>query len=122
MSENLLYKRGSLDPTSARGTIGKEEFKIAVTEVREGATEIRNITWAHLRSDVGELTSAMKANGIQKGDRIAIVASNSFVSLKLFLATMAVGGIFSSSSTDMGTKGILDRLLQVKPKVHLCAP
>ncbi len=63
------------------------------------------------------LASAMKAHGVKKGDRIAIVSSNSFDTLKVFLATVAVGALFSSSSTDMGTKGVLDRLLQIEPKV-----
>jgi acetoacetyl-CoA synthetase len=59
----------------------------------------------------------MANSGFKKGDRCAIVASNSVDTLKVFLATTALGGLFSSSSTDMGTKGVLDRLLQIKPKV-----
>jgi acetoacetyl-CoA synthetase len=31
------------------------------------------------------------------------------------MAVTALGGLFSSSSTDMGTKGIMDRLLQIRP-------
>lgn len=116
-AENLLYSRDAEDSTSKRGTKGKEEQKIALTEVREGSTEIRDVSWGQLRSEVAELASAMKSRGFDKGDRCAIVASNSVDTLKVFLATTALGGIFSSSSTDMGTKGILDRLLQIKPKV-----
>lgn len=116
-AENLLYSREALDPTSKRGTKGKEDTKIALTEVREGSTEIRHVSWGQLRSEVGELASAMKARGFRKGDRCAVVASNSVDTLKVFLATAALGGSFSSSSTDMGTKGVLDRLLQIEPKV-----
>jgi acetoacetyl-CoA synthetase len=116
-AENILYSRTRFDRTSKRGTKGKEEFKIAVTEVREGGTEVRDVSWGQLRAEVGEMASAMKAHGVKKGDRIAIVASNSVDTLKVFLASTALGGIFSSSSTDMGTKGILDRLLQIEPKV-----
>ena len=47
---------------------------------------------------------------------MALVASNSVETLTVFLAVTALGGIFSSSSTDMGTKGILDRLHQISPK------
>jgi acetoacetyl-CoA synthetase len=115
-AENLLYSRSSLGGTSKRDTKGKEDRKIALTEVREGATEIRDVSWGQLRADVGELESAMKAHGVKKGDRIAVVASNSVDTLKVFIASTALGGIFSSSSTDMGTKGVLDRLLQIQPK------
>jgi acetoacetyl-CoA synthetase len=116
-AENLLYTRSSSEPSDKRTTKGKEDNKVAVTEVREGATEIRDVTWRQLRSGVAELASAMKNNGVQKGDRIAILASNSLDTLQVFLAATALGAVFSSSSTDMGTKGVLDRLLQIRPKV-----
>jgi acetoacetyl-CoA synthetase len=121
-AENLLYSRDARDSTSKRGTKGKEDRKIALTEVREGSTEIRDVSWGQLRSDVAALASAMKSHGFRKGDRCAVVASNSVDTLKVFLATTALGGSFSSSSTDMGTKGILDRLLQIEPKVRCHIP
>ncbi|KAH6639005.1 acetyl-coenzyme A synthetase [Boeremia exigua] len=62
-AENILFSASPSDP-SRRTTEHKEDAKIALTEVREGNTEVRHL---------------------------------------------------SSSSTDMGTKGILERLLQVKP-------
>lgn len=117
IAENLLYTRSTGDCSSKRGTKGKEDTKIAVTQIREGNTEIENITWGRLRSEVAVLTSAMRTHGVKKGDRIAIVASNSLDTLKVFLATTALGCIFSSSSTDMGVKGVLDRLIQIKPTV-----
>jgi acetoacetyl-CoA synthetase len=112
-AENMLYSRGN-DP-GERGTLGKEDSKIAITEVREGATEIRDFTWAELRRRVGLLANAMRTRGVKKGDRVAVVASNSIDTLCVFMAVTAIGGLFSSSSTDMGTKGIMDRLLQIEP-------
>jgi acetoacetyl-CoA synthetase len=112
-AENMLYFQGQ--SKDARSTKGKEDSKIAVTEVREGCTDIRNFTWSELRAKVGLLSNAMRAHGVSKGDRIAVVASNSMDTLCVFLAVSVLGGIFSSSSTDMGTKGILDRLQQIKP-------
>jgi acetoacetyl-CoA synthetase len=117
IAENLLYSRSRYDVSSQRGTKGKEDTKIAVTQIREGNSEVENFTWCQLRSRVAKLTSAMRAHGIKKSDRIAIVASNSLDTLLVYLATTALGAIFSSSSTDMGVKGILDRLLQIEPKV-----
>jgi acetoacetyl-CoA synthetase len=116
-AENLLYSRVPGAATSERGTRGKEDAKIALTEVREGSTEIRDVSWGQLRREVAELASAMKAHGVVKGDRVVVVASNSVDTLKVFLAVTTLGGLFSSSSTDMGVKGVLQRSLQVTPKV-----
>ncbi|KAM3417340.1 hypothetical protein BST61_g5591 [Cercospora zeina] len=113
-AENLLFSPAK-DP-SRWSTDRKEDERIACVEVREGGTEVRTVTWAELRARTGYLSNAMRARGVGKGDRIAIVASNSVDTLVVFLATTALGAIFSSSSTDMGTKGILDRLRQIKPK------
>lgn len=118
-AENLLYSRVPGAPTSKRGTIGKEDGKVALTEVREGATEIRDVTWRQLRLEVGRLADAMRKQGVGKGDRIAVVASNSVDTLVVFLAILALGGLFSSSSTDMGVQGVLQRMLQITPKVRV---
>lgn len=118
-AENLLYSRVPGAHTSQRGQDGKEDNKVAVTEIREGYTEVRDVTWGQLRREVGVLASAMKAHGVGKGDRVVVVASNSLDTLKVLLAVTTLGGLFSSSSTDMGVQGILQRALQVAPKVCL---
>jgi acetoacetyl-CoA synthetase len=107
-AENLLYSRIPGEAASKRGFIGKEDGKVALTEVREG----------------GVLASAMKEHGVKKGDRVVVVASNSVDTLKVLLAVTTLGGLFSSSSTDMGVQGVLQRALQVTPKVrsHLLNP
>lgn len=114
-AENILYTTDPSDP-SRRSTVGKEDSKVACTEVREGCTEIKHVTWKELRERVARLATAMKAQAVVKGDRVAVVSSNSVDTLVVMLAITALGGLFSSSSTDMGTKGILDRLLQINPK------
>lgn len=114
-AENVLYSPDPSDPSRAT-TIDKENDAIACTEVREGCTEIRDCSWKEIRERTALLANAMRARGVGKGDRIAVVASNSIDTLTVFYAVTALGGLFSSSSTDMGTKGVLDRLLQIKPK------
>jgi acetoacetyl-CoA synthetase len=112
-AENILFTRGKTKDHVT--TWDKQNDKIVITEVREGATEIKDFTWRELRRRVGLLSNAMRAHGIKKGDRVAVVASNSMDTLCVFLAVTVLGGMFSSSSTDMGNKGILDRLLQIDP-------
>ena len=114
-AENSLYWPDSKDPSKAT-TYRKEDHRIACTEVREGCTEIRDVSWKELRQRVGLLSNALRARGVRRGDRVAVVASNSFDTLAVFYAITALGGIFSSSATDMGTRGVLDRLRQIKPK------
>ena len=113
-AENVLFWPDAKDP-SKRTTFRKEDHRIACTEVREGCKEVRQCSWKELREQVGLLANAMRARGVMKGDRIAVVASNSFDTITVFFAIAALGGIFSSSSTDMGTRGVLDRLRQIKP-------
>ncbi len=115
-AENVLF---SGDRQGRRViTPAKADDKVVCTEVREGSflEPIRHVTWGQLRQRVGKLSQAMKARGVRKGDRIALVASTSLDTLTVFLATTTLGALFSSSSTDMGVKGILDRLTQIKPK------
>ena len=97
---------------------GKEDDKIACISVREGSfLEPRQyISWRDLRERVGRLSQALREHGVRKSDRIGVVGSNSLDTLTVFLSVTAIGAIFTSSSTDMGTAAILERLTQVKPK------
>lgn len=113
-AENILYSASPTDP-SKRTTQHKEDAKIALTEVREGNTEVRHLSWDELRRKVALLANALRAKGVKRGDRVAVVASTSFDTFITFMAIVSIGGLFSSSSTDMGTKGILERLWQIKP-------
>lgn len=107
-AENLLY---SNDKSI------KRDADVAVTEVREGASATRHVTWADLRRRAGRLAAGMKARGVVKGDRVVVVGANSVETLCVWLAAGWLGAVFSSSSTDMGVEGILQRTAQVEPKL-----
>ena len=99
-----------------RSTVGKEDSKIAVHEVVESNLQPpKDYTWGELRQQVGLYTQALKAAGVRRGDRVAVVSGNNINCLLLFLATTALGALVSTTSSDTGTKGILDRLTQIKP-------
>ncbi|KAH9901932.1 acetoacetate-CoA ligase [Xylariomycetidae sp. FL2044] len=115
-AENLLWTRGPGDPADHRGTADKEDGKIALTEVREGCTEIRHVTWTTLRRLSAIYADALHTGGVRKGDRVVVVGANSVETLVLFTATTWLGAMFSSSSTDMGVQGILQRTVQIDPK------
>ncbi|KAM0264286.1 hypothetical protein ACHAQJ_000775 [Trichoderma viride] len=116
-AENALYSRdSSSSSTKARCTLHKEDDKIAFTEVREGNTDVRHVTWREIRQQVAALATALKEKGLKKGDRVVIVAGHSLKTYVVYLATTWLGGVISSSSTDMGVGGLLQRAVQVNPK------
>lgn len=113
-AENALF---SSSGGGVAGTEGKEDAKIAITEVREGGSAVRHVSWRELRQRAGRAAAAMQAKGVRRGDRVVVVGANSVETAVVLLATTWVGAVFSSSSTDMGVKGILQRTVQVNPKV-----
>ncbi|KAK2603462.1 hypothetical protein QQS21_004322 [Conoideocrella luteorostrata] len=115
-TENFLWSRSSTDASGMRTQLNKEDFKIALTEVREGNTEVRHMTWGELRRRVAALATALKERGVERGDRVVVVAAHSAQTLVVFLATTWLGALFSSSSTDMGVGGLLQRTVQIDPK------
>ncbi|KAF7595815.1 hypothetical protein BBP40_004627 [Aspergillus hancockii] len=118
-AENMLFTcERTPSGTQTITTANKEDTKIAVTQVREGGAEPAvSITWAQLRQRTGRMIQAMKVAGVGKGDRVAVVGSNCIETLVVLLAATALGALFSSASTETGVKGILDRLVQLKPRL-----
>ncbi|KAF2455655.1 acetoacetyl-CoA synthase [Lineolata rhizophorae] len=113
-AENILYdvpSRSSMPTTRT-----KPASAVAVVAVREGYTETTRHTWGALRARVGLMANALRARGTRTGDRVAAVASNGFDTLCVFLGAVALGAVFSSSSTDMGAGAVLERLRQVRPR------
>ncbi|KAF8160731.1 acetoacetyl-CoA synthetase [Crassisporium funariophilum] len=99
-AENLLYRR---------------DDGIALTEAGESGI-ITNITFRQLHQRVREMAAALRLNGLKVGDRVAAIVTNSTNAVVVALATASIGGIFSSTATDMGTQGVLDRYRQIQPK------
>ncbi|KAF4960049.1 hypothetical protein FSARC_10580 [Fusarium sarcochroum] len=115
-AENILF--APEDRGRGRVTAGsKQSEDIAIIEIREDSAQGSNYTWGRLRKDTSALAGSMKVSGICKGDRVLAVASNSYRTLCVMLATTWLGGIFTSVSTETGVQGILDRASQIKPKL-----
>lgn len=88
---------------------------IAVTSARETGY-VRHYTFRQLREMVRCLAAALRVNGLQKGDRVAAIVTNSIDAIVIALATTSIGAVFSSTATDMGVQGILDRYRQIQPR------
>jgi len=79
----------------------------------------KEISWQYLESQTGKIAEYLKSCGVKKGDRVCSMLPNSPEAIVSFLATNSIGAIWSSCSPDFGTKSILDRFSQIKPKVFI---
>ncbi|MGM0394406.1 MAG: acetoacetate--CoA ligase [Thermodesulfobacteriota bacterium] len=81
----------------------------------------RTLTYNQLYSEVAQTASALKAQGVQPGDRVVGFVPNMPESIIAMLAATSLGAIWSSCSPDFGIKGVLDRFGQTRPKVLFTA-
>ncbi|KAF7357777.1 AMP-binding domain-containing protein [Mycena venus] len=77
---------------------------------------VHHYSYRQLNEMVRKMARAMRLHGLQKGDRVAAIVNNTITAVVVCLATASIGGIYSSTATDMGTQGILDRYRQIQPK------
>ncbi len=78
---------------------------------------LTEVSWRELRQKVGLLANALRALGVQRGDRVVSCMPNIPETLMAFLATASLGAIWSSCSPDFGTESMIDRFQQIEPKV-----
>jgi len=75
------------------------------------------LSWEKLNQNVFQIAHWMKFQGLKKGDRVAAYLPNIPETVTAYIATTAVGGIWSSCSPDFGTAGVIDRFSQISPKI-----
>ena len=75
------------------------------------------LSWEKLNLNVARVSSWMKSNGINKGDRVAAYLPNIPETVTAYISTTALGAIWSSCSPDFGTSGVIDRFSQIAPKI-----
>ena len=80
-----------------------------------------SMTWNQLRFDVARATSALRQDGVGAGDRVAAWMPNRPETVVLMLAAQSLGAIFTSTSSDFGADGVIDRFSQTEPVVLLAA-
>ncbi|MCX3064269.1 acetoacetate--CoA ligase [Streptomyces beihaiensis] len=79
--------------------------------------ELRTLTWAELRRQVGSLAAELRALGVRRGDRVSGYLPNIPEAAVALLATAAVGAVWTSCAPDFGARSVLDRFQQVEPVV-----
>jgi acetoacetyl-CoA synthetase len=104
-AENLLRRR---DDTDALVFWGEDRIK-------------RRLSHAELYQAVARLAAAMRAEGVESGDRVAAYMPNMPETIVAYLAAASIGATFTSASPDFGVQGVLDRFGQVAPKLLMVA-
>ena len=79
------------------------------------------LSWAELREQVARAAAALRALGVEPGDRVAGFLPNVPQAVVAMLAASSLGAVWSSCSPDFGVAGVLDRFGQIAPRVLVCA-
>lgn len=81
----------------------------------------RRITYRALYHQVLQLSRAMKAYGVNAGDRVAGFMPNIIETVVAMLAATSIGAIWSACSPDFGVQGALERFGQIEPRLLFTA-
>ena len=79
------------------------------------------VTWQELYTTTARIAGALKAMGVSAGDRVVAFLPNVPETVAAFLATASLGAIWSSCPPDFGSQSVLDRFIQIEPKVLFAA-
>jgi acetoacetyl-CoA synthetase len=93
-----------------------ETAQLFVTE----RTPLTSVSWDEFAGTVRVLATQLRSMGVKPGDRVAAYLPNAPQAMMAMLATTSVGAIWASVSPDFGSRGVLDRLSQLTPKVLFC--
>ena len=104
-AENLLRRRG--DQTAI------------ISLLENGARS--ETSFDDLYAQVAAIAAALKARGVEPGDRVAGFMPNVAETVVAMLAATSLGAVWTSCSPDFGFQGVMDRFGQVKPKVLFAA-
>ncbi len=112
--KNKFLKNSKLN--FAENLLSKNDNTKAITFINEnGFKEIR--TWKELNNNVYKLITFFKSIRIKEKDRIAAYMPNLIETVETFIATSAIGSIWSSCSPDFGVNGVIERFSQINPKI-----
>ena len=75
----------------------------------------QTITWEELERQVLRVIAFLQDRGIGKGDRVVAYLPNRPEAIVIFLATNALGAIWSCCSPDFGVQTVIDRFAQIDP-------
>ena len=81
----------------------------------------REVTWQQLYNTTSRLAQALRACGLEPGDRVAGYVPNMPEAMMLMLGAASLGATVSTASPDFGVQGVIDRFGQIEPRVLVAA-
>lgn len=84
------------------------------------AAPLSGMRWEDLAGQVRILATQLRRLGVKPGDRVVAYLPNIPQAIIAMLATTSIGAIWASCSPDFGSRGVLDRIAQLAPKVLFC--
>ena len=116
---NIFFKNKFLKNSKlnfAENLLSKNDNSKAITFINE--SRIKKIrTWKELNKNVNKIINFFSSINIKEKDRVAAYLPNLIETVESFIATSAIGAIWSSCSPDFGTSGVIERFSQINPKV-----
>ena len=100
----------------AENLLSKNDNSKAVTFISENGYREEK-SWRELNYNTIKIVNFLNKIKIKEKDRIAAYTVNQIETVESFLATSAIGAIWSSCSPDFGTQGVIERFSQIKPKL-----
>lgn len=107
-AKNLLY------PKVGEGLSPITDDDIAIIDANEALSS--EMTWGELRAEVRKSANALRPY-LQVGDRVAGFLGNNAMTVVAMLAATSLGAIWTAVSPDTGVAAVLDRLVQIEPKI-----
>ena len=80
-----------------------------------------SLTRQQLTEQVAACAAALRACGVEPGDRVAAWTPNVSETVVFALGALAIGAVVSTASTDFGPAALVDRFGQIEPKVLLAS-
>lgn len=97
---------------------GADPKAIAVIAATESGV-VEELTFEELVRRARSVQTVLASLGVGRGDRVAAYLPNGVDALASFLAVAGLGAIWSCCSPDFGTRAVVDRFGQIRPKAML---
>ncbi|MDH4143537.1 MAG: acetoacetate--CoA ligase [Acidimicrobiia bacterium] len=120
---NELYRNRFLPDARlnvAENLLAAEHERCALIALDETGAR-REMTFGELREQALAVAAALTESGVGPGDRVAAWLPHGPEAIVTMLGAATIGAVFSSTSPDFGTQGVLDRFGQIEPVVLVAA-
>jgi acetoacetyl-CoA synthetase len=97
---------------------GKQDDAIAIVHASE-LRPLDEMSWRELRGLTAAIAAGLRAAGVERGDRVVAYMPNIPEAAAAFFACAAIGAIWSSCSPDFGVRAVVERFVQIEPKILL---